>query len=1093
MYKKVILLIAICTSTYLQGQIDQSLKNVLPKVIDVSPEAASLGQYGGLPVNLYTGKLNQTINLYTIEVGEFKFPLTLSYNYGGFKPDTDPTMVGLGWTANFGGAVIRQLKGLPDEDSSGGYFLRGNLYENIDSLSVAGRVEALKHAANGNWDTRPDKLIVNSFGINGTFRFTSDKVPIFTPHRNYKVKINNSLGNWFDWFEVYDERGVKYDFSVIESVNSWDWDTDDETDYWTSWMINKIEVPHSNGVIDFQYDNYTVHHKTYRRIKSVKGYGSYEQTDGFSNHFNDNTIHSKIIKRIDFPNGYIIFDQEISAYPSAPDWVNSDRVKLKGMSVYNANDGLIQKYVFDYYDYGYYYFLKSIKKENSLGEQVDYYDFEYLNLNQMPTERIINDKVDYWGYYNGDIFSESDPEGSLQANFNYGKIGALSKIIYPTKGYTDIIYEANTVRKLVGSPTPPSSNVTEFISITPAEASDDCDYKELVVNIPVGEVTLTSEVNVTAEGSWAKCTLKDMNGNDITYSLGKTVGITASEEGITADGGDYHQIKSETIILGAGSYKLYVDICDNLGVGQDLLAKIAINYREEEENPGPHELNANVGGVRVAETIDCPNTSDDCVSKKYKYAKRDSNETSGFLIEPYPRLKEYSTRRRDYYFDVISGDPSFIEDTDGSLLIFTSYATEIDEYNYHVESYYPLSPITYLGNHVAYTRVEVYNKDTIQGKVVNDYTTRSRILEDTKFPDLYKEVDYKSGKLKRQRVFGNDGGQYVERKDMENSYADHLYYDAVASNDFRIIRYPVDITCINTYTGRVAHDNEYRRFLIESVNHQAEDYSLTQSNVSITEAGGIGLSISTSYLYNDIGLVAQKEISNSNAGTLRTEFKYPNDLVGTEQAPYLQQLVDSNRVAEPVIASQYMVDSGGRSLKLSESHKKYRSSIETNNYLLLVESHARKGKGLININTGIDKLIEYLSYDSYGNPTELKKVGGATVVYLWGYNGQYPVAKIENATYAEVINTGVDLTVLDGTSSSEIAKFAELNKIRNHPTMSDAMVTTFTYAPLVGVTSITDHKGQTISYEYDPFNRLEFIKDDTNDLLEEYQYHYKGE
>lgn len=120
-------------------------------------------------------------------------------------------------------------------------------------------------------------------------------------------------------------------------------------------------------------------------------------------------------------------------------------------------------------------------------------------------------------------------------------------------------------------------------------------------------------------------------------------------------------------------------------------------------------------------------------------------------------------------------------------------------------------------------------------------------------------------------------------------------------------------------------------------------------------------------------------------------------------------------------------------------------------------------------------------------------MGGAAITYLWGYNGQYPVAKIENATYAEVLDTGVDLAVLESTSSSETAKVAELNKIRNHPSMSGAMVTTYTYDPLVGVTSITDPKGQTTSYEYDPFNRLEFIKDDTNDLLEEYQYHYRGE
>ena len=65
--------------------------------------------------------------------------------------------------------------------------------------------------------------------------------------------------------------------------------------------------------------------------------------------------------------------------------------------------------------------------------------------------------------------------------------------------------------------------------------------------------------------------------------------------------------------------------------------------------------------------------------------------------------------------------------------------------------------------------------------------------------------------------------------------------------------------------------------------------------------------------------------------------------------------------------------------------------------------------------------VEYLSYDNYGNPTEVRQTDGTTVTYLWGYNGQYPVAKIANATYPEVINTGVDLAVLESISSSESA------------------------------------------------------------------------
>ena len=38
--------------------------------------------------------------------------------------------------------------------------------------------------------------------------------------------------------------------------------------------------------------------------------------------------------------------------------------------------------------------------------------------------------------------------------------------------------------------------------------------------------------------------------------------------------------------------------------------------------------------------------------------------------------------------------------------------------------------------------------------------------------------------------------------------------------------------------------------------------------------------------------------------------------------------------------------------------------------------------------------MEYLDYDSYGNPTNVVDKTGINTAYIWGYNGQYPVAKV---------------------------------------------------------------------------------------------------
>jgi YD repeat-containing protein len=55
----------------------------------------------------------------------------------------------------------------------------------------------------------------------------------------------------------------------------------------------------------------------------------------------------------------------------------------------------------------------------------------------------------------------------------------------------------------------------------------------------------------------------------------------------------------------------------------------------------------------------------------------------------------------------------------------------------------------------------------------------------------------------------------------------------------------------------------------------------------------------------------------------------------------------------------------------------------------------------------------------------------------------------------------------------------------------NAQVTTFTYDPLIGVTSITDPRGETVYYHYDDFNRLEFVKDAQGDILSKNAYNYK--
>ncbi|GHT50742.1 hypothetical protein FACS189440_18710 [Bacteroidia bacterium] len=136
----------------------------------------------------------------------------------------------------------------------------------------------------------------------------------------------------------------------------------------------------------------------------------------------------------------------------------------------------------------------------------------------------------------------------------------------------------------------------------------------------------------------------------------------------------------------------------------------------------------------------------------------------------------------------------------------------------------------------------------------------------------------------------------------------------------------------------------------------------------------------------------------------------------------------------------------------------------------------------------------YYQYDTKGNVIESKPAGSnVPTAYLWGYNYQYPVAKIENATYEQVTTALNGQTVVDRIADADSPSNADSIAIHNLRTnLPDAMVTTYMYKQLVGLQTIIDPRGIKTTYHYDPFGRLEAIKDENSYTIENYKYHYKN-
>lgn len=129
-------------------------------------------------------------------------------------------------------------------------------------------------------------------------------------------------------------------------------------------------------------------------------------------------------------------------------------------------------------------------------------------------------------------------------------------------------------------------------------------------------------------------------------------------------------------------------------------------------------------------------------------------------------------------------------------------------------------------------------------------------------------------------------------------------------------------------------------------------------------------------------------------------------------------------------------------------------------------------------------------YDANGNVLQYTLKDGITVALLYGYNSSRLVAKVTNRTYAQA-SALVTLSVLDHPFS-DAALRTELEKIRT-TVGANSLVTTMTYSPMIGLTSMTDENNQLQFYEYDAFGRLELIRDKNNNILKRICYNYKGQ
>jgi len=119
------------------------------------------------------------------------------------------------------------------------------------------------------------------------------------------------------------------------------------------------------------------------------------------------------------------------------------------------------------------------------------------------------------------------------------------------------------------------------------------------------------------------------------------------------------------------------------------------------------------------------------------------------------------------------------------------------------------------------------------------------------------------------------------------------------------------------------------------------------------------------------------------------------------------------------------------------------------------------------------------------------------MVTYWSKNGSYSVAGTESGWPKSLQNVSLDGSTwtlyghkVTGVSTITISGTGAIDELRLYPV--GAQMTTYTYNPLIGMSSQSDISNKVVYYEYDGFGRLRLIRDQYRNILNKFDYHYQA-
>lgn len=961
--------------------------------------------------------------------------------------------------------------------------------------------------------------------VNGE-TFISSSGPRFSVSSWYLSKVETSNGKELVSF-IYEDDDVNYSSpkavssNVINNAPS-NWTTISQNSYNASVLppVSSFSINTISGDTKKLKEIYFSRDSS--RITFISG-GSHPETDG--NILNEIIIADEHLDQsqniVSVENKRFAFDYEEF------DEFNKNRLWLIGIDEIAGIK--TYPYILEYVNH------ENLKKYEVSGGSNFYFE------SAVPRE-------DNWGYLDGSFdtqFNNSCTASNDYFDHDLIKTGLLEKIIYPNGGVREFDFEHNTISYssadgLLNLNAPTGQAVSQPYDYYRQYNSDNWlagggssfTFDSTIHNNenPNDNIFQTLEINYTATINYARVAAIVNRGSCQDPETDEEILWNAKIEikGTGSNSNYVHNIRLDDLDqifeLQAGTYEIRLYHLNNC---VEIDVDVCFGFQNYSAIPVSSFVYG--GGVRI---------------KEIRFY--DENDDTLLPLE----LRDPADRKISYSY-IDENDPKKSSGTiDGSMMgQIISYTQNYDRYlvpddcpsmavaqslSFTTESRNAAIDMTQ-GQYVGYKTVTVSQENN--GKTMYTFTSAQ---EDgfASPPNTFNypfntptpNLDYKRGLLQNQKIF--DENNTEPSKETINTYTFH-------SNDIApSFRLYTDEGCIwktffsGQYTDYVNASPSNRLEQCIGNNGCAEDCIVNYSNcgnvpynflsdpvesvwANLTETKTID------YFYDALSTQSSMETRQTFeylSGTTRikeqitfiledgqereykTKYYYPFGGLPSnydDSNGMLLALWEINKKRE-VVATETFKDG----IKLSQTNTYYNDfdddsdDAPNEDLKLILPETVVVGKG----NDVPESRIKFHEYDQYGNPLEVSKADGARIMYVWGYGDTRPIVKIVGHSYTNIssgllsaINAAKIGAYDDVDETTENALIADLNAIRSHSDLTNAQVTTFTYDPLIGVTSVTDPRGYLMTYRYDDFNRLEYVKDKDGNILSKNEYNYKNQ